>query len=117
MHPQSTQSSWATSSRQASAPNPARQAAAAAGIPLTVPAVTLNNLCLSGLQAIIDGDRLIKSGEADIVIAGGMESMSNAPYLARGARLGFRYGSASLDDPLDRDARMCAFDVEVRQGL
>ena len=91
-------------------PNPARQAAAAAGIPLTVPAVTLNNLCLSGLQAIIDGDRLIKSGEADIVIAGGMESMSNAPYLARGARTGFRYGSASLDDALDRDALTCAFD-------
>lgn len=96
-------------------PNPARQAAAAAGIPLTTPAVTVNNLCLSGLQAIIDADRLIKSGDADIVVAGGMESMTNAPYLARGARTGFRYGAASLDDALDRDALICAFD-DVSMG-
>ncbi|NIL75241.1 acetyl-CoA C-acyltransferase [Rhodococcus sp. B10] len=96
-------------------PNPARQAAAAASIPLTTPAITINNLCLSGLQAIIDGDRLIKSGDADIVVAGGMESMTNAPYLARGARTGFRYGSASLDDSLDRDALICAFD-DVSMG-
>jgi acetyl-CoA C-acetyltransferase len=91
-------------------PNPARQAAAAASIPLTTPAVTINNLCLSGLQAIIDADRLIKSGDADIVVAGGMESMTGAPYLARGARVGYRYGAASLDDALDRDALICAFD-------
>lgn len=91
-------------------PNPARQAAAAAAIPLTTPAITINNLCLSGLQAIIDADRLIKSGDADIVVAGGMESMSKAPYLARGARAGFRYGAATFDDALDRDALICAFD-------
>ncbi|MFC8178795.1 acetyl-CoA C-acyltransferase [Rhodococcus sp. NPDC057297] len=91
-------------------PNPARQAAAAAGIPLTTPAITINNLCLSGLQAIIDADRLIKSGDADIVVAGGMESMTNAPHLARGARTGYRYGPAALDDALDRDALTCAFD-------
>lgn len=91
-------------------PNPARQAAAAAGIPLTTPALTINNLCLSGLQAIIDADRLIKSGDADIVVAGGMESMTNAPHLARGARTGYRYGQAALDDALDRDALTCAFD-------
>ncbi|WP_009478683.1 acetyl-CoA C-acyltransferase [Rhodococcus sp. JVH1] len=91
-------------------PNPARQAAAAASIPLTTPAVTINNLCLSGLQAIIDADRLIKSGDADIVVAGGMESMTGAPYLARGARLGYRYGAVSFDDALDRDALICAFD-------
>ncbi|OZF07834.1 acetyl-CoA acetyltransferase [Rhodococcus sp. 15-1154-1] len=91
-------------------PNPARQAAAQAGIPLSRPAITINNLCLSGLQSIIDADRMIKSGDADIVIAGGMESMTNAPYLARGARTGFRYGSASFDDSLDRDALTCAFD-------
>ncbi|SNS51194.1 acetyl-CoA C-acyltransferase [Rhodococcoides kyotonense] len=96
-------------------PNPARQAAAAADIPLTTPAITINNLCLSGLQAIIDADRLIKSGDADIVVAGGMESMTNAPYLARGARTGFRYGSAALDDALDRDALICAFD-DVSMG-
>lgn len=96
-------------------PNPARQAAAAAGIPLTTPAITINNLCLSGLQAIIDADRLIRSGDADVVVAGGMESMTNAPYLARGARTGFRYGSAALDDALDRDALICAFD-DVSMG-
>lgn len=90
-------------------PNPARQAAVAAGIPLATPAVTINNLCLSGLQAVIDGDRLIRCGDADIVVAGGMESMTNAPYLARGARTGFRYGGAALDDALDRDALICAF--------
>ncbi|OUS88627.1 acetyl-CoA C-acyltransferase [Rhodococcus sp. NCIMB 12038] len=96
-------------------PNPARQAAAAASIPLTTPAVTVNNLCLSGLQAIIDADRLIKSGDADIVVAGGMESMTSAPYFARGARVGLRYGAASLEDALDRDALICAFD-EVSMG-
>ncbi|WP_143548897.1 beta-ketoacyl synthase N-terminal-like domain-containing protein [Rhodococcus sp. ACS1] len=96
-------------------PNPARQAAAAASIPLTTPAVTVNNLCLSGLQAIIDADRLIKSGEADIVVAGGMESMTCAPYIVRGARGGLRYGAASLEDALDRDALICAFD-EVSMG-
>lgn len=96
-------------------PNPARQAAAGASIPLTTPAITINNLCLSGLQAIIDADRLIKSGDADIVVAGGMESMTNAPYLARGARTGFRYGSAAFDDALDRDALICAFD-DVSMG-
>ncbi|OZC42514.1 acetyl-CoA acetyltransferase [Rhodococcus sp. WWJCD1] len=96
-------------------PNPARLAAAVAGIPLSSPAVTINNLCLSGLQAIIDANRLIESGDADIVVAGGMESMTNAPYLARGARTGFRYGSACLDDALDRDALTCGFD-EVSMG-
>lgn len=96
-------------------PNPARQAAEAAGIPMTTPAVTINNLCLSGLQAIIDADRLIKTGDAEIVVAGGMESMTNAPYLARGARTGFHYGAASLDDSLDRDALICAFD-DVSMG-
>lgn len=96
-------------------PNAARQAAVAASIPLTTPALTINSLCLSGLQAIIDGDRLIKSGDAEIVVAGGMESMTNAPYLARGARTGFRYGATSLDDSLDRDALICAFD-DVSMG-
>lgn len=91
-------------------PNPARQAAAAAGIPLTTPSVTLNNLCLSGLQAVIDGDRLITSGDADIVVVGGMESMTHAPHLVRGARTGLRYGASQLDDALDADALTCAFD-------
>ncbi|OZC83399.1 acetyl-CoA acetyltransferase [Rhodococcus sp. 06-418-1B] len=96
-------------------PNPARQAAVAARIPLTTPAATVNNLCLSGLQAIIDADRLIKAGDADTVVAGGMESMTNAPYLARGVRTGLRYGAAALEDSLDRDALICAFD-DVSMG-
>jgi acetyl-CoA C-acetyltransferase len=91
-------------------PNPARQAAAAAGIPLSTPAITINNLCLSGLQAIIDAGRLIQSGDADVVVAGGTESMSNAPHIARGVRGGYRYGPATLEDSLDRDALICAFD-------
>lgn len=91
-------------------PNPARQIAVNAGIPLTTPALTLNNLCLSGLQSIIEADRLIRCGEADIVVAGGAESMTNAPHLAARLRAGVRYGSARLDDALDRDALVCAFD-------
>lgn len=67
------------------------------------------------LQAIIDADRLIKSGDADIVVAGGMESMTSAPYIVRGARVGLRYGAASLEAALDRDALICAFD-EVPMG-
>ncbi|MET7768356.1 acetyl-CoA C-acyltransferase [Nocardia sp. NPDC005366] len=91
-------------------PNPARQAAVAAGLPLTVPATTVNNLCLSGLEAIMQADRLIATGAADVVVAGGMESMTNAPYLVRGARQGLKYGSTGFEDALDRDALTCAFD-------
>jgi acetyl-CoA acetyltransferase family protein len=91
-------------------PNPARQAAVAAGLPMTVPATTVNNLCLSGLEAIMQADRLIATGAADVVVAGGMESMTNAPYLVRGARTGLKYGSANFEDALDRDALTCAFD-------
>jgi acetyl-CoA C-acetyltransferase len=91
-------------------PNPARQAAVAAGLPLTVPATTVNNLCLSGLEAIMQADRLITTGAADVVVAGGMESMTNAPHLVRGARQGLKYGSAGFEDALDRDALTCAFD-------
>ncbi|MFC7450127.1 acetyl-CoA C-acyltransferase [Rhodococcus daqingensis] len=91
-------------------PNPARQAAVAAGLPMTVPATTVNNLCLSGLEAIMQADRLIATGAADVVVAGGMESMTNAPYLVRGARTGLKYGSTGFEDALDRDALTCAFD-------
>ncbi|WP_040799258.1 acetyl-CoA C-acyltransferase [Nocardia higoensis] len=91
-------------------PNPARQAAVAAGLPMTVPATTVNNLCLSGLEAIMQADRLIATGAAEVVVAGGMESMTNAPYLVRGARQGLKYGSAGFEDALDRDALTCAFD-------
>ncbi|MEO6121042.1 MAG: beta-ketoacyl synthase N-terminal-like domain-containing protein, partial [Acidimicrobiales bacterium] len=68
--------------------NPARQAAVGAGIPMTVPALTVNKVCLSGLYAIHLADQMIRTGEADVVVAGGMESMTNAPYLLPGARAG-----------------------------
>ncbi|WP_338324852.1 acetyl-CoA C-acyltransferase [Prescottella agglutinans] len=91
-------------------PNPARQAAVGAGLPMTVPATTVNNLCLSGLEAIMQADRLIATGAADVVVAGGMESMTAAPYVVRGARQGLKYGSTGFEDALDRDALTCAFD-------
>ena len=74
---------------------PSRQAAAKAGIPLRVPAVNVNKVCLSGLNTIYLADQMIAAGEADIVVAGGMESMTNAPYILPGARAGFRYGPPS----------------------
>ncbi len=89
---------------------PARQAAVAAGIPLSVPAVNVNKVCLSGLNAIYVADQMIRAGDAKIVVAGGMESMTGAPYLAQGARGGFRYGNTSLEDTIVRDGLWCAFD-------
>jgi acetyl-CoA C-acetyltransferase len=88
----------------------ARQAAVAAGIPLTVPALTVNKVCLSGLQAIHLADLAIRAGEAEIVVAGGMESMTNAPYLLPGARQGFRMGDRSALDSMLHDGLRCAFD-------
>ncbi|MFJ2961344.1 acetyl-CoA C-acyltransferase [Streptomyces collinus] len=90
-------------------PNPARQAAIGAGIPFSVPASTVNKLCLSGLHAIALADLMITSGRHEVVVAGGMESMSDAPHLLRGARTGWKYGSAAAEDALDRDALVCAF--------
>ena len=90
---------------------PARQAAVKGGIPLNMPATTVNKVCLSGLNAIYLADLLIQAGEADIVIAGGMESMTNAPYLLPGARGGFRYGNTELLDAIVRDGLWCAFDA------
>lgn len=90
---------------------PSRQAAAKAGIPMSVPSVNVNKVCLSGLNAIYLADQMIASGEADIVIAGGMESMTNAPYLAIGARSGFRYGNTELADAILKDGLWCAFDA------
>jgi acetyl-CoA C-acetyltransferase len=89
---------------------PARQAAVGAGIPLNIPSVNVNKVCLSGLNSIYLADQMIQSGEADIVVAGGMESMSNAPYLAMGARGGFRYGNSELSDAIIKDGLWCAFD-------
>jgi acetyl-CoA C-acetyltransferase len=90
---------------------PARQAAAKAGIPFTVPATNVNKVCLSGLNAIYLADQMISSGEADVVVAGGMESMTGAPYLLPGARGGFRYGNTELLDAIVKDGLWCAFDA------
>ena len=90
---------------------PSRQAASKAGIPMNVPSVNVNKVCLSGLNTIYLADQMIASGEADIVVAGGMESMTNAPYIAAGARGGFRYGNTELQDAIVRDGLWCAFDA------
>ncbi len=90
---------------------PSRQAAVKAGIPMSVPSVNINKVCLSGLNTIYLADQMIAAGEADIVVAGGMESMTNAPYLAQGARAGFRYGNTELADAIITDGLWCAFDA------
>ncbi|MFZ0667061.1 MAG: acetyl-CoA C-acetyltransferase [Acidimicrobiales bacterium] len=88
----------------------ARQAAVKAGIPLTVPATTINKVCLSGLNAIYLADMMIAAGDAEIVVAGGMESMTQAPHLLPGARAGFRLGDATLVDSMMYDGLYCQFD-------
>jgi acetyl-CoA C-acetyltransferase len=90
---------------------PSRQAAVKAGIPMSVPSVNVNKVCLSGLNSIYLANQMIAAGEADIVVAGGMESMTNAPYLADGARAGFRYGNTELRDAIIADGLWCAFDA------
>ena len=89
----------------------ARQAAVKAGIPMTVPATTVNKVCLSGLNTVYLADLMISAGEADIVVAGGMESMTKAPHLLPGAREGFRLGDTKLVDAMMYDGLFCAFDV------
>ncbi|WP_028646797.1 acetyl-CoA C-acetyltransferase [Nocardiopsis sp. CNT312] len=91
---------------------PSRQAAVKAGIPLGVPSVTINKVCLSGLDAIALADQLITAGEFDIVVAGGMESMTNAPHLLPGARKGYKYGSVEVVDATAHDGLTDAFDNE-----
>jgi acetyl-CoA C-acetyltransferase len=82
---------------------PARQAAVKAGIPMDVPAITVNKVCLSGLDAIALADQLIRAGEFTTVVAGGMESMSRAPHLLMGSRAGFKYGDVTMVDHLAHD--------------
>jgi acetyl-CoA C-acetyltransferase len=94
----------------------ARQAAIAGGIPMSVPATTINKVCLSGLNAIYLADLMINAGEADIVIAGGMESMTQAPYLLPGARAGYRLGDNKVIDSMMYDGLTCAFD-DCAMGL
>ena len=95
--------------------NPARQAAAAAGIGMEVPALTINKVCLSGINAIALADQLIRAGEYDVVVAGGMESMTQGPHLLPNSRAGFKYGDTTLKDSTSFDALTCAFD-QVAMG-
>ncbi|QXG76529.1 acetyl-CoA C-acetyltransferase [Modestobacter sp. L9-4] len=95
--------------------NPARPAAVAGGIPMSVPSFTLNKVCLSGLDAIALADQLIRAGEFDVVVAGGMESMSQAPHLLAGSRTGTRFGDATLVDAMAHDGLTDTFD-QVAMG-
>jgi acetyl-CoA C-acetyltransferase len=94
---------------------PARQAAVAAGIGMDVPALTINKVCLSGLDAIALADQLIRAGEFEIVVAGGQESMTQAPHLLPKSRSGFKYGDVQLVDHMAYDGLFCAFD-QVAMG-
>ena len=89
---------------------PVRQAAVGAGIPMSVPALTINKVCLSGLDAIALADQLIRVGEFDIVVAGGMESMTNAPHLLLGQRSGYKYGDVVIKDHMALDGLTDAYD-------
>jgi acetyl-CoA C-acetyltransferase len=89
---------------------PARQAAHKAGIPLTVPALTVNKVCLSGLDAIALADQLIRAGEFDIIVAGGQESMTNAPHLLPKSREGYKYGAIQMLDAMAFDGLTDIFD-------
>src|SRR5262245_63517713 len=93
----------------------ARQAAVKAGIPMTVPSLTINKVCLSGLDAIALADQLIRAGEFEIVVAGGMESMTNAPHLLPGLRKGVKYGGAQIVDSMAHDGLTDAYD-QVAMG-
>jgi acetyl-CoA C-acetyltransferase len=92
----------------------ARQAAVKGGIPMSVPAITINKVCLSGLNAIALADQLIRAGEHEIVVAGGMESMTNAPHLLPKSREGFKYGNVELVDSMAYDA---LWDVYTEQAM
>ncbi len=96
---------------------PARQAAVEAGIPMSVPAVAINKLCLSGINAIALADQLIRAGEYDIVVAGGQESMTQAPHLLTGSREGFKYGDVPLRDHMAYDGLWDAFTDQAMGAL
>jgi len=96
---------------------PARQAAAGAGIPLTVPALTVNKVCLSGITAIALADQVIRAGEHDIVVAGGMESMTQAPHLLEKSRAGYRYGDVTVRDHMALDGLWDPITDQAMGGL
>lgn len=89
---------------------PARQAALKGGIPLSVPSLLVNKVCLSGLDAIALADQLIRAGEFETVVAGGMESMSRAPHILMGSREGYKFGDVTLRDHMLQDGLFCAID-------
>src|ERR671910_2985537 len=95
---------------------PARQAAVKAGIPMNVPALTVNKVCLSGLDAIALADQLIRAGEFDIVVAGGMESMTQAPHILANSRTGTKYGDTKLIDSMAHDGLSDTLD-QVAMGV
>ena len=91
----------------------ARQSAVAAGIPMSTPAITINKVCLSGLNAIYLAAQMIEAGDAQVVVAGGMESMTNAPYLIPKGRGGYRYGNSEILDVIQHDGLFCALEKEL----
>ncbi len=95
---------------------PARQAAVKAGIPMSVPALSINKVCLSGIDAIALADQLIRAGEFEIIVAGGQESMSNAPHLLEKSRQGYKYGDVTMHDHMDRDGLWDSF-TDQAMGL
>jgi acetyl-CoA C-acetyltransferase len=94
--------------------NPARTAGVAAGLPMSLPSITINKVCLSGINAIATADQLIRAGEAEIIVAGGMESMTNAPHLLPKSREGFKYGDTTLVDAMAYDA---LYDQSTQQAM
>jgi acetyl-CoA C-acetyltransferase len=90
---------------------PARQAAVKGGVPMSTPSMTVNKVCLSGIDAIYLADQMIQAGDADVVVAGGMESMTKAPYLLTKAREGYRMGNGEMLDSMISDGLWCAFDA------
>src|ERR687890_765214 len=97
--------------------NPARTAAVAGGVPMNVPSITINKVCLSGINAIAMADQLIRAGEVEIVVAGGMESMTQAPHLLPRSREGFKYGDTTLVDSMAYDGLWDAFTDQAMGAL
>ncbi|CUR56044.1 acetyl-CoA acetyltransferase [metagenome] len=97
--------------------NPARTACVAAGLPMDVPSITINKVCLSGINAIAMADQMIRAGQYDIVVAGGMESMTNAPHLLPKSREGFKYGDTTLVDSMAYDALYDQLTAQPMGGL
>src|SRR3954447_23624816 len=96
--------------------NPARTAAVKGGVPMNVPSITINKVCLSGLNAIALADQLVRAGEVEIVVAGGMESMTQAPHMLLNGRTGTKYGDTTLVDAMAHDGLSDTFD-QIAMGV